>query len=194
VLRYLFSSVPRSPDAKHTASLQPVSLRGNSDGKAVTQFRAERCSFCVHSFISAFPLDVYPWSSLPLLCGRRVELYDFGSFQNWKRKKKESLKACGLQVAKFSVYLDVSCEPTMLKNVSEHSHRGAHSLVGHNYLSPLHSFMWSSPTPILWFWWPMVSTKREGFEMWMIWTWIQALAGRTIQAKGPASVDQFPQW
>lgn len=116
-------------------------------------------------------------------------------FPKLEKKKRKSLKACGLQVAKFSVYLDVSCEPTTLKNVSEHSHRGTHSLVGHRpYLSPLHSFMWSSPTPILWFWWPMVSTKRKGFETWMIWTWIQALAGRTVQAKGPASVNQFPQW
>ena len=38
--------------------------------------------------------------SLPLLCGCRVKLYDYGIFQ--------SLKAGGLQ-AKFSVYLDVSC-------------------------------------------------------------------------------------
>lgn len=85
----------------------------------------------------------------------------------------------------FSVYLDVSCEPIMLKNVSEHPHLGAHLLVGHRpYLSPLHSFMWFSPTPTLWFWCPMVSTKRKGFEMWMIWIWIQALAGRKIQNKG----------
>ena len=109
VLWYFFSSMPCSPE-------QPVLLLGSSDGKAVKQFRAEHSSLCVHSFIPAIPLKIYPVCSLSLLWGCRVEMQDFGSFQNWKRKKK-SLKACGVQVAKFSVYLDVSCEPTMLKTL-----------------------------------------------------------------------------
>lgn len=109
------------PLVQSTLLYSSQSLLGSCDGKAGPQFRAEHSSFCVHSFISAFPLDVYPVCSLPLLCGCRVEWHDFGSFQNWKRnKQKKRLKACGLQVAKFSVYLDVSCEPTMLKNISEH--------------------------------------------------------------------------